>query len=47
MARAALNIISIEKRRRGSGCPAGSGRRRRHRGEAAESKERNTTPDLL
>jgi hypothetical protein len=30
---------------RGSGCPAGAGRRRRHRGEAAEDEKGDATPD--
>jgi hypothetical protein len=41
------NVTSIEKRGRGSECPAGVGRRRRHRGEAVESKERDATLDVL
>jgi hypothetical protein len=45
-AHAALNVTSIEKRRGGDECPVGTGRRRRHGGEAEESKEGDTTPDL-
>jgi hypothetical protein len=44
---AALNVTSIEKRRRGRRMPAAAGRRRRHGGEAAGSKEGDATPDLL
>jgi hypothetical protein len=36
------------RRERGDGgCPASARRRRRHRDEAAEGEERDTTPDLL
>jgi hypothetical protein len=44
--RAVLNVTSIEKRGGSGGCPAGAGMRRRHRGEVAESEERDATPDL-
>jgi hypothetical protein len=47
MAHAAPNITSIEKEGRGGGCPAGAGRRRRHRGVATNSEEGDATPDLL
>jgi hypothetical protein len=43
-----MNVTSIEKRWRwgGGGCLADA-QKRRHRGEATQSKERDATPDLL
>jgi hypothetical protein len=42
-----LNVTNIEKRGRGGGCPAGAGRRRRHKGEVVEAEDGDATPDLL
>jgi hypothetical protein len=33
-------------RGRGSVCPVGTRRRRRHQGEAAESEEKDATPEI-
>ena len=41
------NVTSIGKKGRARRCPAGARRRRRHRGETAESEKGDAIPDLL
>jgi hypothetical protein len=45
---ASLRASSVSRREgEGGGCPAGVGRRRRHRGETIEGEKGDVTPDLL